>query len=330
MGSGFQEKADDAVKTLAVGVGMAGNAAADVGEKAMYVLRNDVVPAAQKGATGIATAASNAASDMKKAVFALVFEEDLSSGRVSVPKMVEIVDANEKRAVDIEFSAVGWQSTEAGIKVLHIYDDALGYLPGINFHPKPFSGGIYYVDPLNSERFINLNDYADVIASERKAELLNIASCLGAKHCRLECKEEKRELISGSAKASVKLHARVDGVPVEVGRGRSVDAALHHSADSVTLFEQDYEGNDDPQVPVLHWYAKDPKILQLIAARCGKENAIKRYAETISTKKALTFDLGLAEKIDDALGKMKVTTNFSFKAQAQEEIRQTHVFIVEF
>ncbi len=42
------------------------------------------------------------------------------------------------------------------------------------------------MDQLNPHRYIELSKYFDIIADEKKAELLDIAYRLGAKHCHLE------------------------------------------------------------------------------------------------------------------------------------------------
>ncbi len=46
--------------------------------------------------------------------------------------------------------------------------------------------------------------------------------------------------------------------------------------------------------PDLHWYAHDPKILQLIEARCDRANELKRYSVEISDTQSVTFDLNVA------------------------------------
>ena len=64
------------------------------------------------------------------------------------------------------------------------------------------------MDQLNPHRYIELSKYFDIIADEKKAELLDIAYRLGAKHCHLECREEKRSIVSGRPRESERRNSK--------------------------------------------------------------------------------------------------------------------------
>ena len=245
--------------------------------------------------------------------------------------MINVIDASEKRTVDLEFGAIGWQSKEGKIKVLHIYEDALDIVP-CDFYPSASSksGLVFYVDQLNSHRYIELSKYFDIIADEKRAELLDIAYRLGAKHCHLECREEKRSIVSGKAAGKRTAKFQVDGVPFKATNQGEVEAEFEKYGTAVTLFSQEYSGSNDPQYPDLHWYAHDPKILQFIEARCDRANELKRYSVEISDTQSVTFDLNVAVGIDMAIKKMGLANSFSFEAQTRQEKRRKLTFVVEF
>ena len=270
-------------------------------------------------------------SSAKKSIFGSLLKEEMEAESFVLPKMINVIDASEKRTVDLEFGAIGWQSKEGKIKVLHIYEDALDIVP-CDFYPSASSksGLVFYVDQLNPHRYIELSKYFDIIADEKKAELLDIAYRLGAKHCHLECREEKRSIVSGKAAGKRTAKFQVDGVPFKATNQGEVEAEFEKYGTAVTLFSQEYSGSNDPQYPDLHWYAHDPKILQLIEARCDRANELKRYSVEISDTQSVTFDLNVAVGIDKAIEKMGLANSFSFKDQTQQEKRRKLTFVVEF
>lgn len=321
--------ADAAVKIA--GAGQFGNAAVDAGNKMVNVLQENVAPALQQGVSDAAEAASHLASSAKKSIFSPLLKEEIEAESFVLPKMINVIDASEKRTVDLEFGAIGWQSKEGKIKVLHIYEDALDIVP-CDFYPSASSksGLVFYVDQLNPYRYIDLSKYFDIIADEKKAELLDIAYRLGAKHCHLECREEKRSIVSGKAAGKRAAKFQIDGVPVKVTNQGEAEAEFEKYGTAVTLFSQEYSGSNDPQYPELHWYEHDPKILQLIEARCDRANELKRYSAEISDTQSVTFDLNVAVGIDMAIKKMGLASNFSFEGQTRQEKRRKLTFVVEF
>lgn len=323
--------ADAAVKIACAGADQFGNAAVDAGNKMANVLQENVAPALQQGVSDAAESANHLASSAKKSIFGSLLKEEIEAESFVLPKMINVIDASEKRTVDLEFGAIGWQSKEGKIKVLHIYEDALDIVP-CDFYPSASSksGLVFYVDQLNPHRYIELSKYFDIIADEKRAELLDIAYHLGAKHCHLECREEKRSIVSGKAARKQTAKFQVDGVPFKATNQGEVEAEFEKYGTAVTLFSQEYSGSNDPQYPELHWYEHDPKILQLIEARCDRANELKRYSAEISDTQSVTFDLNVAVGIDMAIEKMGLARNFSFKDQAQQEKRRKLTFVVEF
>lgn len=323
--------ADAAVKIACAGADQFGNAAVDAGNKMANVLQENVAPALQQGVSDAAESANHLASSAKKSIFGSLLKEEIEAESFVLPKMINVVDASEKRTVDLEFGAIGWQSKEGKIKVLHIYEDALDIVP-CDFYPSASSksGLVFYVDQLNPHRYINLSKYFDIIADEKRAELLDIAYHLGAKHCHLECREEKRSIVSGKAAGKRTAKFQIDGVPVKVTNQGEAEAEFEKYGTAVTLFSQEYSGSNDPQYPELHWYEHDPKILQLIEARCDRANELKRYSVEISDTQSVTFDLNVAMGIDKAIEKMGLANSFSFEDQTQQEKRRKLTFVVEF
>lgn len=323
--------ADAAVKIAGAGADQFGNAAVDAGNKMANVLQENLAPALQQGVSDAAESANHLVSSAKKSIFGSLLKEEIEAESFILPKMINVIDASEKRTVDLEFGAIGWQSKEGKIKVLHIYEDALDIVP-CDFYPSASSksGLVFYVDQLNPHRYIELSKYFDIVADEKRAELLDIAYHLGAKHCHLECREEKRSIVSGKAARKQTAKFLVDGVPFKATNQGEVEAEFEKYGTAVTLFSQEYSGSNDPQYPDLHWYEHDPKILQLIEARCDRANELKRYSAEISDTQSVTFGLNVAMGIDTAIEKMGLENKFSFEDQARQEKRRKLTFVVEF
>lgn len=323
--------ADAAVKIAGAGADQFGNAAVDAGNKMANVLQENVAPALQQGVSDAAESANHLVSSAKKSIFGSLLKEEIEAESFVLPKVINVIDASEKRTVDLEFGAIGWQSKEGKIKVLHIYEDALDIVP-CDFYPSASSksGLVFYVDQLNPHRYIDLFKYFDIVADEKRAELLDIAYRLGAKHCHLECREEKRSIVSGKAARKQTAKFQVDGVPFKATNQGEVEAEFEKYGTAVTLFSQEYSGSNDPQYPELHWYEHDPKILQLIEARCDRANELKRYSAEISDTQSVTFGLNVAMGIDTAIEKMGLENKFSFEDQARQEKRRKLTFVVEF
>lgn len=308
-----------------------GGGVSRAGKKAAEVAQNEVSPALQDGVSKAMQTANQLTTITKKKLFGPISRECVESGTFALPQMIEIMSASNKRPIDLEFEAIGWKSTEGKLEVLHIYEDDLDAIH-CEFYPAAASkaGSIYYVDQLNAHRYVNLAKYLDVITEEKKAELLNIAYRLGAKHCHLECREEKLSVKSGKAGGKVSSKFHVGEATVNVTRSGEIEGALDRYDATMTLFSQEYSGNDNPQYPELHWYEHDPKILQLIEARCDESNELKCYRAEISDTQTVTFDLSTAINVDIALKKLGAATNFKFEGQARNEKRRKLTFVVEF
>lgn len=61
---------------------------------------------------------------------------------------------------------------------------------GLSFYPNS-EGEFYYVDPINKDNYIALDEYFNYLKQVRISELQKIAQDLGAKYFRVTYKEEK-------------------------------------------------------------------------------------------------------------------------------------------
>lgn len=286
-----------------------------------------VATEAQKAAAVAAEAAKQARTDLRVAYYKPVKPEDYRSPDFSLPNLIVISDADERKGIDVCKGAIGWLSTQKGVDVLHLYDEFVDQ-SGLIFYKFPQQGGIYYRDQVERNRFVDLSDYMNIAQSDRNTELKDIARKLGAKRCTLEMHEEKKLVISANGKANSGATA-----PKHVKADCGGKANLHFTtnSDSTTLLEQTFEGSAEPQRPKLHWFAQDKEILSLIDGRFQESGArITSYHAHWNKGVMATFNLAAAEKLDAALKDLKVTQNFSIAGEVQREQRCSFDFYVEF
>ena len=72
--------------------------------------------------------------------------------------------------------------------VMNIFLDSVNVY-GISFYPN-YDSEFYYVNPVDSDNYIVLDEYFDYLKQVRVGELQKIAQDLGAKHFRVTYKEE--------------------------------------------------------------------------------------------------------------------------------------------
>ena len=166
---------------------------------------------------------------------------------------------------------------------------------------------------------------------DRITELMQIAHKLGAKHCKLEAREETKTVTMAKGKAERKLKLKEKGLIANMEEALDASAQAMKYREAEILFEQTFEGNAAPQMPELKWFQHDKGILALIEARCNTEsNAPKTYCLSISSKASKSMALSLAEKVDATLKKIGASFNFSIEGEIREESRKKLFFEITF
>ena len=94
------------MKIAGAGAGQFGNAAVDAGNKMVNVLQENVAPALQQGVSDAAESANHLVSSAKKSIFGSLLKEEIEAESFVLPKMINVIDASEKRTVDLEFGAI--------------------------------------------------------------------------------------------------------------------------------------------------------------------------------------------------------------------------------
>lgn len=225
--------------------------------------------------------------------------------------------------------AIGWLSRHKGTEVLHLYNEFVEEC-GLEFHPRPLTGAVYQVDTYNPKRFVDLSCIFEVAHKDRVTELRNIAYALGAKRCRLESYELKKEVLIGGSKKSLKgskKNESVSGSATIESQNR-----LDHQEELGLVFEQTFSGTASPQRPILNWYRGNQEIQSLINMRCSSEgsNTIDSYHIEIDGSSSTTMAQAQARKVDAILKDLKASCNFTMESECMTEARKKLRFTIEF
>lgn len=286
---------------------------------------------AKVGARIAADAAQDGRQKLRTAHYNPVFPEEYASPDFDMPKMVIIEDEDVRKGIDVCEGSIGWLSTEKGLEVLHLYEEAIP-VSGLHFHPSPLCDTAYFLDSFHANRYVNLSKYFEVIQKDKMSELLDIAHSLGAKSCRLETYEMEKAVSMKKGNANGKVKGKVKGQPVNVQVCIEAERASQNTTERKVLTTQAFEGEAEPKRPQLNWYRDDVEINRLIEARCSGDgrNETKEYHIEIDSSASSTMSTKMAGKIDGALKALGADVNFTFKGEVLNESRCVLIFNIVF
>lgn len=224
--------------------------------------------------------------------------ERLQNGSFQFPSLIRIVDTDSrinKRGCE---DAIGFDEGLKAGKLVTFLDDFVDEL-GLDFIPA-LDDSVYYVDPINSKKYIDIDEYFDYLRKEKVNELIEVAQCLGAEYVKVSLLEEKKS-VKGE-KNKNKASAKVDDVSVKVEHQH--DESRKEYISSKILAEHNFAGGE-PRMPKLNYLKNENEINFLIGIRMNEESPAKgrqvKYFKTINTTGIKKSD---AIAIDGALKKL--------------------------
>lgn len=312
-----------------------GNVAGAAGEKAKSVGGVVADKAAEAGGFVAGKAAvgkemaAQAGMEARLRHYSPIFRDDYFDPEFDLPEIVVIVDGDQRKGIDVCEGAIGWLSKHKGTEVLHMYQEFVDE-SGLSFHPKPQHDAVYHVDTFDPVRFINLNDIFSTAHSDRITELRNIAYSLGAKSCKLESYESRKETTARKVKQAVRADKRV--ARASAGLETSTAEQNTQFEDINLVFEQLFSGSDKPQVPELKWFASDREVQSLIDMRCAEDgaNEIGIYRTQLEQSSSSTMDIQRANKIDGVLKDLKISLKTTMESKCKAEARKRLCLTIEF
>ena len=252
-----------------------------------------------------------------------IFESTLSDTDFFVSKLVRVTTMDKRHAESkVCQNAIGHIDTYGGLEVINIYRDKVKYF-GLTFFPNN-DAELYYVDPTDHERYIELDNYFSQLKNERISELERIAFDLGAKHFRVLY---KKQTIS-SSKVNVNHKSKLNILK----NSGNTDVDLNVSADKFSSVEiaaqSDFIGHK-PKEPVLRYLKHEPHILNLIELRMNEAPITHKRMEIklIESSGIKTND---AVKIDAAIKAMRFESRTSIVAEVNQESQRSFEYEIDF
>ncbi len=257
--------------------------------------------------------------------------ETASEKAVSVLTMPAIIHVVEKDKKHSESKAcdysIGHLSEENGITVLNVYPHHLAELGGITFFPNA-ERSIYYVDPVQKNLYIDIQEYFKQLKIARVNELEQLAYSLGATHFEIVFKTNTVELERAKKKAELGM---------KKGKKKLVDVKAEHEGKEVkkdyveVAKALDLGGHSEPVVPELVYFKDDADIQNLIYMRMDKKNNLKKKECSIQYSHSSGITESDAMRIQGAIEKMGGgSAGVSIMNETLNESHTTLIYKIEF
>lgn len=249
----------------------------------------------QKGAKDLSDQTQKALYDQRMKHYNPLFRDVYFSENFNLPNVIQIVDDNVRKGIDVCEGAIGWTKKTNDVEVLYLYDEFIRESK-ISFLPFVKCDAIYCVDSFDRNKYINIESIFDRSMNEKMAELEHIAFSLGAKSCSIEIIEIDLEEESSKTQFNAKI--KNSGIDSENGVHRQ--NKKYQGGKNISYFE----GERIPTPPQLKWFAYDDNIKNLIEMRCSGDYTIKSKALIFKGSSSATMSRKNAAAID-AISKVK-------------------------
>ena len=250
-----------------------------------------------------------------------IFAEVLDERDFVLPKFIRVANRDKKRAESqVCKGSIGYYSDLKGLRLVNIFLDNLEMF-NLVFFPD-CNSEFYYVDPIDKNRYIALDDYFNYLKVERISELQRLAQSLGAKHFRVTYKEEKTSV----AEKNIKANINVQGVAAGNGERNLSETKF----DTIEIAADMECPGHAPNRPDLKYLQKDPAIRTLIDMRMDEHSPLSHQKFMLKLSNSSGLKESDAVKIDAVLKSMRFTGNTSIVSEARNEARRYFEYEIDF
>lgn len=287
--------------------------------KDVAAIAGTIGTAAKKTAGAIKDSADARALEQELKLLCPIFEDDLVSTDFLMPKLVRITEMDKRHAEsELCKGSIGYMSAQKELKIINIYRDKTDIF-GVTFYPD-MEREIYYVDPIDRNRYIALDDYFGYLKVARVNELQKIAQDLGAKHFKVTYKEQKESFTAKILKGAVMS---------------PINANVQHEAteNAFSIVEISAEmtcPGHAPVKPQLEYLQREPAIQSLIALRMDKASPITHQKYSLKLSDSSGIKENDAIKIDTALKSIKCSGHANVTIEAQKEAKRFFEYEIDF
>ena len=258
-----------------------------------------------------------------------VFREDLKEGTdFYLPKLIRVSEADDRhKRSPLCRGSVGHETEKQGLRFLTVYPNTIGAFD-LDFYPNA-GHELYYSDPFVQGRYLELNNYFNLLRKARVSELERISQSLGATYFKVSL------VYSSSQKASSSGGVRVGvGLPplpfadLKTDVGVRSEADVRGEADQTVFSESVFTGHA-PVRPELVYFRNDPDIENLIHLRLS-DNPVKHREYHLAVGRSSGLAAKEAQKIKVALLQIGCSVNSDLVKNAENEERLTLYYKVDF
>ncbi len=250
-----------------------------------------------------------------------IFAEVLDERDFVLPKFIRVANRDKKRAESqVCKGSIGYYSDPKGLRLVNIFLDNLEMF-NLVFFPD-CNSEFYYVDPIDKNRYIALDDYFNYLKVERISELQRLAQSLGAKHFRVTYKEEKTSV----AEKIIKANINVQGVAAGNGERNLSETKF----DTIEIAADMECPGHAPNRLDLKYLQKDPAIRTLIDMRMDEHSPLSHQKFMLKLSNSSGLKESDAVKIDAVLKSMRFTGNTSIVSEARNEARRYFEYEIDF
>lgn len=282
-------------------------------------MANSVGNIVKKGARTLKETADEKARQMERKTLLPIVLEDLND--YQMPKLIRITERDKKYSEsEVCKGSIGFWSDFKEIRLMNIFRDSVNVY-GISFYPN-YDSEFYYVNPVDSDNYIVLDEYFDYLKQVRVGELQKIAQDLGAKHFRVTYKEEKTAFSERRTNKKVGIKS-VGDVSAEQKSEENKYSKIEIAA------EMECSGHA-PVKPTVKYMKYDPNVQKLIEMRMDEQGPLRRQTLTIKLSNSSGLKESEAVKIDAILKGLKCTGNSIVVNEVRNESRRYLEYEIDF
>ena len=250
-----------------------------------------------------------------------IFKKDVLNSSFKLTKFICVTNPDSKHAKNaICEGSIGHYIKAKNDLVINIYKDSLDYF-NIELYPDD-DAEFYFVDPIEKNRYIDINVYFDYLKEAKVAELTKVVQELGATSFRLSYKEERVD------KNKTKM-----GMKANMNKMGKADANREHNQEELTTVSigtwVEFKGQD-PVKPVLKYLKHVPCIENIVETRMHKNSPSKYYELDFKLHETSSMKEKDALTVDATLKGMKASGDCNYVNELKSELRKHLVCEVKF
>lgn len=290
----------------------------------LKVIKEKINNKAQKTAINMKKAYDEKRRDMDFKRLKPIFQKDVESVDFVFPKLICVSNIDKKYLEnDVCKGAIGYKTDCKDLIVVTLFREELDKF-GLEFYPDNESD-VYYIDPINKNRYIALEDYFETLQIARVNELKRIAQDLGAKYFRVTLYAEKKEFTKQNKKIDAEEKYELEDTKVSIEHEQELAKAK-----KLDILSEDKFPGHNPIMPTISYLGKDTNIQTLIEMRMNAQSPLMNSKFAIKLSQSSGMKKKDAEKIDVALKMMKISGNTTILSEVNEEYRKYFEYEIEF